>query len=528
MQSKPLQVRLGVVDRLIGAFSPERAAKRFAARIALANMTRAYDGAAKGRGTDGWSTSGKAADAEIAPAAAILRDRMRDLVRNNPTAARAVSVLVNNLVGTGIRPRAKTKDKDLNAKIDALFEEWQKFCDADGHTDFYGLQALAVRSMVEGGESFTLKRPRRRSDRFPVPIQFQVLEADHLDQGKNGEYPGGAGQVRYGIEYDGIGRRVAYWLFPDHPGDQNPITGRSLQSVRIEAKRVFHLFERQRTQSRGVPWGTPSLRALRDVDDWQAAELVRKKTEACMVGIVFGADEAEQSIAPTVEDADGNKIEQFEPGLIAYARGGKDIKFNTPGTTAGVYEWHSVMLHIIAAGWRIPYELLTGDLKQVNFSSSRVGLQEFRRMIEALQWQMLIPMLCQPIWDAFCEAAYTDGKLPQPSIPVEWSPPRFESVNPLQDATTDLMEVRAGFASPQQMIAKRGYDPNAVLAEWTEFAKVLDDLKMVFDSDPRRVSKGGQSQAVDAFDENTGEPKDEANPGDDQSKPDDQAEGTKP
>ena len=47
MQSKPLQVRLGVVDRLIGAFSPERAAKRFAARIALANMTRAYDGAAE-------------------------------------------------------------------------------------------------------------------------------------------------------------------------------------------------------------------------------------------------------------------------------------------------------------------------------------------------------------------------------------------------------------------------------------------------------------------------------------------------
>ena len=78
------------------------------------------------------------------------------------------------------------------------------------------------------------------------------------------------------------------------------------------------------------------------------------------------------------------------------------------------------------------------------------------------------------------------------------------------------------------MIAKRGYDPNAVLAEWTEFAKVLDDLKMVFDSDPRRVSKGGQAQAVDAFDENTGEPKDEANPGDDQTKPDDQAEGTKP
>lgn len=39
------------------------------------------------------------------------------------------------------------------------------------------------------------------------------------------------------------------------------------------------------------------------------------------------------------------------------------------------------------------------------------------------------------------------------------------------------------------MIAKRGYDTKTVLAEWAEFIKLLDELKMVFDSDPRRVSK---------------------------------------
>jgi lambda family phage portal protein len=525
MQTKPLSVPLGLVDRLIGVFSPSSAAKRYAARITVANLQRAYEGAAKDRGTDGWRTSNKAADAEIGPAAPILRDRMRDLVRNNPTAARAVSVLVNNMVGTGIRPRSKSGNKALDKKVDALWEQWAAQCDADGHTDFHGLTALAVRGMIEGGETFTIRRPRRRSDKIVVPLQFQVMEADHLDQSKNQELTG-TGRIRYGIEYDKIGRRTGYYLFPDHPGDQNPISGRSLESVRIEAARVLHLFERQRTQSRGVPWGTPALRALRDVDDWQAAELVRKKTEACMVGIVFGADEENQSIAPKVEDGQGNEIEQFEPGLIAYARGGKDIKFNQPGSTAGVYEWHSVMLHIIAAGWRVPYELLTGDLKQVNFSSSRVGLQEFRRMIEAFQWQAIIPMFCQPIWDAFVEAAFTDGKLPVASIAVEWAPPRFESVNPLQDATTDLLEVRAGFVSPQQAIAKRGYDPKAVLKEWKEWAKLVDADEMIFDADPRRVSKGGQAQATDAFDPDTGEPKEEPGEGDETKKPAAATEGT--
>ena len=66
----------------------------------------------------------------------------------------------------------------------------------------------------------------------------------------------------------------------------------------MPAGAVAHLFERQRVQSRGVPWGAPAMRALRDLDDWQNAELVRKKTEACLVGIVFGADEDQQSIAP--------------------------------------------------------------------------------------------------------------------------------------------------------------------------------------------------------------------------------------
>jgi lambda family phage portal protein len=532
MRSKPLSVRLGVVDRLIGVFAPQSAAKRYAARIAVANLQRAYDGAAKDRGTGGWQTSNKAADAEIGPAAALLRDRMRDLVRNNPTAARAVSVLVNNMVGTGIRPRAKTGKKALDKRIDALWAEWSAQCDADGHTDFHGLTALAVRGMIEGGETFTIRRPRRRSDKLAVPLQFQIMEADHLDTSKNEELVGGSGRIRQGIEYDKIGRRVAYHLFPDHPGDSNPISGRSLTSVRVDAARVLHLFERQRTQSRGVPWGTPALRALRDVDDWQAAELVRKKTEACLVGIVFGADEENQSIAPKVEDGQGNEIEQFEPGLIAYARGGKDIKFNQPGSTAGVYEWHSVMLHIIAAGWRVPYELLTGDLKQVNFSSSRVGLQEFRRMVESFQWQAIIPMFCQPIWDAFIEAAFTDGKIDVAKAGVEWAPPRFESVNPLQDASTDLLEARAGFISPQQAIAKRGYDPKEVLKEWTEWAKLTDGAKLVFDSDPRLVSKGGQAQATDPLnlDPDTGEPKpnDGEGDGDDKTKPDAEQEDSKP
>jgi hypothetical protein len=41
----------------------------------------------------------------------------------------------------------------------------------------------------------------------------------------------------------------------------------------------------------------------------------------------------------------------------------------------------------------VPYELLTGDLSQVNYSSIRAGLVEFRRQIDAVHDLDLEPAL---------------------------------------------------------------------------------------------------------------------------------------
>ena len=348
------------LDRAIGAVAPRTALKRVLARQSFEAITRGYDGAAKGRRTDGWRTSATSADAEVAIAGALLRDRMRDLVRNNPHAAKAVSALVNNIVGSGIIPRAASGNEKIDAQANKLWASWSAQCDADGQLDFLGLQTLACRQMIEAGEVLLRRRPRRPNDGLDVPLQLQLLEADMLDSGRNGDLADG-GRIVQGVEFDPIGKRRAYWLFAQHPGDNSVSLKRRIDSLAIPASDILHLYEKQRTQVRGVPWGTPVMRALRDLDDWTQAELVRKKTEACVVGIVLGADEAEQGIAPSVVDGDGNRVEQFEPGLIAYARGGKDIRFNQPATTAGVGEWMRGQLHIVAAGFRMPYELLTGD-----------------------------------------------------------------------------------------------------------------------------------------------------------------------
>jgi lambda family phage portal protein len=491
-----MMVKPGLVDRALELVSPAAAARRLAARMSLQNLkglARDYDGASRGRGAANWRAANNSANAEIETALPLLRARMRDLVRNNPIAANAVQVLVSNLVGTGIRPRAATNDATLNATIDALWSEFSAQCDFFGHTDFHGLTALVAREMIEGGDVLALQRigPRRAGSR--VPLKIEVKEADHLDDSKIESTAVNGRRISQGIEYDREGRRAAYWLYPDHPGDILRNIRNVTKSERVPADRVCHVFERQRTQDRGVPWGAPVMRALRDLDDWQNAEMVRKKTEACLVGIVLG-DTDTQSVAPQVKLADGSAVQEFGPGMIAYANGATDVKFTQPASTGGVYEWNKVQLHMIAAGFRVPYSVLTGDLSQANFASSRVGLNEFRRMIEMMQWQILIPKFCQPVWDWFITAAYLNGNIGVDRVAVEWAPPRFESVNPKQDAEADLLEVRAGFASTPQMIAKRGYDPDQVLKEQSAYLAKANIAKVVVDSDPSKVSKGGQQQ----------------------------------
>jgi len=481
------------LDRTIATVAPRAAVRRVMARAAFEEVTRKYDGAALGRLRQGWKASGSSADSEIGAALPLLRARHRDLVRNNAHARKAVSTWKNNIVGAGIMARSNSADPELNALTDELWKEWVEQADADGQLDFYGLQELAVGIMVEGGEALVRRRLQAPGSGLRVPLQIQILEGDHLDHSKSGATSAGRTAVQ-GVEFDQAGRRAAYWLFPEHPGNTwISGKGRYLSSP-VPASDLLHLYRKERTQTRGVPWGASIITDLHDDADYDLAERIRKKTEACIVAIVTGAEEGDETIAPKVTDADGNTIEKFEPGMIAYAHDGKSVTFNNPPTMGGYAEYKGVNFHKIAAGYLIPHALMTGNLKEVNFTSSRVGLVDFRRLVDAIQWLTVAPMLLNPVRRWFCAAAHLAGELPVPYVPCEWNPPAFESVNPLDDANAELIDMRSGTVSWDEAVSKRGRNPDDVMNEIADRQKKFDELGLIFDSDPRRVTKGGNEQ----------------------------------
>lgn len=494
------------IDRVVSYLSPEAGVRRTRARmvedIISTSGRRRYDAAATGRRTSGWKARATSANSEIYSDGARLRDRARDMVRNDPYASRAVQALVSNSVGAGIIAKPISSSKPRAKLVATLWEQWAltTACDFYGFHDIYGLQTLALRTVIESGEVLIrrvrLTAAEMESGKLPVPLQIQVLEPDHLDSSKGNMTLASGGYVRQGIEFDKNGHRVAYHIFDQHPGEYGaPMRG--LTSKRVPASEVKHIFKQDRAgQDRGVSFLAPILLKLRDFNEYEDAQLMRQKISACFtVAITEAGDDT------GLLDGNGQQAtsvpSQVEPGLIFGLRQGQDIKFGSPPAVEGYGDYSRAVLRGVATGLNIPYEVLTGDLSNVNFSSGRMGWLEFNRFIHQLLWGMFIPQFCDTTWQWFVEAAAL-VRSDLNEVGVEWTPPRREQVNPAEETKAAAAAVRAGFKARQDVIRENGDDPESVDQRIAEDNKRADKLGLVLDTDPRKLTQVGQLQMSNA------------------------------
>jgi capsid protein len=192
-------------------------------------------------------------------------------------------------------------------------------------------------------------------------------------------------------------------------------------------------------------------------------------------------------------------LERMYPGMIEYLKPGEDIKFNAPSPAGGYRDYLMTELQGIGAGIDVPYELLSGDLSNVNYSSYRAGMLGFRNAIEAFRWLTLIPMYCRPTWRRFIDTLVFIGKIPEANYGVQWTAPKFESVDPLKDAMAELKRIRTGTLTLSEAIAQNGYDPEKQLQEIRRMNDLLDELQIILDCDPRKVNdKGVEQQSIGA------------------------------
>ena len=170
-----------------------------------------------------------------------------------------------------------------------------------------------------------------------------------------------------------------------------------------------------------------------------------------------------------------------------------------------------------AAGADVMYEQMTGDLTGVNFSSIRWGLNEMQRIWEQFQNQTINHQINNPVYRRVITTAVRDGVLdipdffknPRKYLKVKWLAPGWPYVNPLQEAQADNLAIRGGVTSRSRVAAKRGMDPRALDQEIKADNERADELKLVFDSDPRKVNKSGAAQVGGVYEELSEDEKDD-------------------
>lgn len=439
-------------------------------------QSRRYDAGSTSARMSSWHTPTTDATNAISHPA-LIRNRAHDLVRNNPWAAKAVEVIVNNAVGYGIRAQLKSRSKARLARVQALWTAWAETTaiDADGMHDLYGLQRLAFRALVESGECLVRLRPRRTEDRLPVPMQIQMIESELLVDDVTDAVPDGHKIVR-GIEFDAIGRRVAYYLYREHPGSGSI---NATQYTRVPATEILHLFRKDRPgQERGVTWLAPVVATLRELSIYEDAYLKRQQLANLFAGFLISNN------PNAFEEELSDELPDLQPGTMYALPPGSSIEFTNPPPPGEDANYRDACLRRVAAGIGVTYESMTGDLSSVNFSSARMGAHEMGRNIDAWLWTLFIPRFCNGIFNWFLDAALMQG-VPVGDIAAEWTPPARTVVDPNKEFSSLLTAVRAGFLSLPEAIRRQGYDPEAVAQEQADYLSILDQLGIQVESDYR-------------------------------------------
>lgn len=440
---------------------------------------RKYEGASKGRRTAGWVTGWGDANSKVRQDLPTLRERSRDLRRNNAYIHKAIDVIANNVVGKGIQ----TQWDD-----DAIDEQWKAWAnstniDYDGRNNIKGLQRLVMEAVAESGEVLIRKRI---VNGLAIPLQYQVLESDFLDSTILNTSPTQDGNfVIQGIEFDGNGKRVGYHIYESHPGSiDHPF--QSLKSNFIPANEILHIYRAERPgQVRGVPWPSPVMIKTKDLEDFEDAQLMRQKVASCFTAFVH-------DISADVECDDESDLgEKIEPALIEHLPPGKTITFANPPSVENYKEFTSSHLRAIAAGMGLSYESLTGDLTETNYSSGRMGHLSMQRNIDSWRDGIIITHMMSPIVEDFKNILSIMGTDASRSKATH-IPPMREMIDPTKEVPAMISSIRAGLTSRPEAIAALGKDPNDVNNRIKKDNDTIDNLGLVLDSDPRKTNSSGK------------------------------------
>ncbi len=459
VRHKKIEVKENLIDRAVNYFSPRRGAQRMRARYAMA-LANAYHGASKKRRSlSEWSPSAGDADTDIIAELPDLRERSRDLVRNNPLACGAINTKCTSVVGTGLKLKSRIDRNILNMTEDQADAwekrteaEWRlwassKDCDVSGAQNFAGIQDLSFRSTLENGDVFILT-PSKKDRLRTYSLQLQLIEADRVCNKDNGQ---DTDTLAGGIQKDNNGKPKQYHILKGHPGN---IYSKNNKWITVPAygaktgrKNVLHLFRKLRVgQSRGVPDLAPVIETLKQLGRYTQAEVDASVISAFFT--VFIKSEYHAGMAPmqpTTETGGKTTDKDYKmaPGAILDLLPNEDISTANPGRPNQSFDGFVLAIsRQIGVALELPFEILVKHFT-ASYSAARAALLEaWRFYMGRRKW--LEDHLCNPVYELWMTEAVALGRIAAPGflqdplirmayLGAEWTGPSKGQIDELKE-----------------------------------------------------------------------------------------------
>lgn len=451
------------MDRVLGRLGLTRASNLRRAAFAGANLSRL---------NSDWATSLLSSDEEIRGSLTKLRARSRQLANNNDYAVRFINLLKQNVIGpNGIALQSIIEESDLavaettNAEIERVWQRWCKpeNASADGKLSFIDILQLAVATIAVDGEVFIRLIKGFQHNNFSFALEF--IDADHIDVNlnrrrmKSGD--GWVNEIRMGVELDQYRRPVAYYISDAHPSEGGSRYRRI--PARDESSVMLHRFISRRPNStRGVPHMHTAMTKMNMLGGYEEAELVAARVAACIMGTITSktGDDFKGEVNP-----DSGSVEfALEPATVQQLPEGMKMEMFNPNHPNAAYpDFVRGMLRGMAVGLNVSYASLTGDLRDVNYSSIRQGALDERDGWQVLQ-TFVIEHICEPIFAEWFAMATLSGQLAvdpkqDPEFYLDrttWQPRGWTWVDPLKEVKAQREGLAAGFTTHAAIAAAQG------------------------------------------------------------------------
>lgn len=442
---------------------------------------RNYAGANKGRLFADFIGSNRSADSEIRWALPDLRNRSRDLERNNEYFRRYLQLLRVNVVGEGgfnLQVKAKNPDGSIDRAGNNIIEgAWREFCrmggpTVDGRMSMIDLCNHIITGVARDGEVF-LQIIKGNYLRHGIAIQ--VLEPDLIDDEKNELAPNG-NQIRMGVELDKQTKRpVAYHVMTYHKGDYDYMMPQAdRKHKRVEASEMMHIYRIERAgQTRGVPWSSAAISSLKMLHGYREAELIAARTGAAKMGF-FTSPAGDGFTADGFDDADNTvPIYDAEAGSFHQLPAGVDFKaFDPTHPTSAFSDFEKSILRGIAGGLGVSYTSLANDLEATSYSSIRQGALEERDFYRTLH-RFMIDHFLDPFYRIWLRNVMNFGYIPISGAAKEikftqditWRGRGFQWVDPLKEMNAAVVGLQNGILSHTDIAANYGRDAEDTFAQ---------------------------------------------------------------